>query len=100
MFAGGCSGVAFWTAFFPADVVKTRVQVDPTFASYRFMEALRQLYLEGGIRALYCGWSLTAVRAFPSNAAIFVTYDLCMRVFRKQHQQRQQHSASSGTGSA
>ncbi|RNF03459.1 mitochondrial carrier protein [Trypanosoma rangeli] len=82
MFAGGCSGVAFWTVFFPADVVKTRVQLDPCFSHYSFGKALRVLYAEGGLQALYCGWSLTALRSFPSNAAIFLTYDLSMRAFR------------------
>ncbi|KAH9584331.1 Mitochondrial substrate/solute carrier [Trypanosoma melophagium] len=95
MFAGGCSGVAFWTVFFPADVVKTRMQVDPAFTPSGFMAALRLLYAEGGVRALYCGWTLTAARAFPSNAAIFATYDLCMRSLRKQHQHQQTPSPSS-----
>ncbi|EKF30783.1 mitochondrial carrier protein, putative [Trypanosoma cruzi marinkellei] len=92
MFAGGCSGVAFWTVFFPADVVKTRMQVDPVFSQWSFGKALRVLYAEGGMRALYCGWSLTAVRSFPSNAAIFATYDLSMRAFKNQ----QRNTTSAG----
>ncbi|KAG8348414.1 putative Mitochondrial carrier protein [Trypanosoma vivax] len=84
MLAGGTSGVAFWSIFFPADVVKTRVQVDPTFARSGFFKALRQLYLEGGVHALYCGWTGTVVRAFPSNAIIFSMYDLTMRLLRGQ----------------
>nr|CCC92339.1 unnamed protein product [Trypanosoma congolense IL3000] len=83
MFVGGCSGVAFWTIFFPADVAKTRIQVDPAFANVGFFESLRLLYAEGGIRTLYRGWLGTAVRAFPSNAVIFATYDLTMRVFTR-----------------
>ncbi|AAZ13345.1 mitochondrial carnitine/acylcarnitine carrier protein [Trypanosoma brucei gambiense DAL972] len=78
MFAGGCSGVAFWTIFFPADVAKTRMQVDPAFAKVGFLEALRRIYIEGGMRLLYRGWTGTAVRAFPSNALIFAVFDLTM----------------------
>jgi solute carrier family 25 (mitochondrial carnitine/acylcarnitine transporter), member 20/29 len=77
MFAGGCSGVAFWTAFYPSDVVKTRIQVDPAFHKMSVGRAMARLYREGGVALLYRGWTMTAARSFPSNAVIFAVFDGC-----------------------
>ncbi|KAK7198278.1 mitochondrial ornithine carrier protein-like protein [Novymonas esmeraldas] len=79
MFAGGCSGVAYWTIFYPSDVVKTRLQVDPTYARLGLRGAMARVYAEGGVRALYRGWAVTAARSFPSNAVIFAVFDCCSR---------------------
>lgn len=80
MFAGGCSGVAFWTVFYPSDVVKTRIQVDPAYGSLSMWRAMAKLYREGGLPVLYRGWTLTAARSFPSNAVIFAVFDGCTRL--------------------
>ncbi|KPI89329.1 mitochondrial ornithine carrier protein-like protein [Leptomonas seymouri] len=77
MFAGGCSGVAFWTVFYPSDVVKTRMQVDPAYGNLGTLQAMARLYREGGVRMLYRGWTMTAARSFPSNAIIFAVFDGC-----------------------
>ncbi|KPA77788.1 putative mitochondrial mitochondrial ornithine carrier protein-like protein [Leptomonas pyrrhocoris] len=77
MFAGGCSGVAFWTAFYPSDVVKTRIQVDPAYSNLGVWRAMARLYREGGVGILYRGWTMTAARSFPSNAVIFAVFDGC-----------------------
>lgn len=81
MLAGGVSGVMFWTVFFPADVVKTRMQVlsSANTAAHplpSFGSMLQVLYREGGVRRLYAGWWITALRSFPSNAALFSTYEV------------------------
>ena len=73
--AGGLAGVMYWTAFFPADVVKTRMQLDPQFARKGLFRALRHVYRKEGFRALYCGWTCTVLSAFPGNAAIFLVYE-------------------------
>lgn len=83
MLAGGCSGVALWTVMFPADVVKTRMQVDPSYTKYSFFQALGLIYKQQGLRGLYKGWTLTAARSFPSNAVIFVCYDTCSRSLQR-----------------
>lgn len=77
MLAGGVGGVCYWTAFFPADVVKTRMQIDPTYLKLGLARGLGQLYKEGGRAALYSGWTITAFRAFPANAIIFSVYEVC-----------------------
>lgn len=80
MFAGGCSGVAFWTIFYPSDVVKTRIQVDPAYSNLGLWPAMARLYREGGTKVLYRGWTMTAARSFPSNAVIFAVFDGCTRL--------------------
>lgn len=75
--AGGCGGTMYWTAFFPADVVKTKMQLNPEFAKKGFMGGLIHQYTNYGIRqGLYRGWSITAARAFPGNAIIFSVYEM------------------------
>lgn len=76
MLAGGVGGVTYWTAFFPADVVKTKMQLDPVYQKLGLVRGLALLYKQGGVRALYTGWSITAVRAFPANAIIFSVYEM------------------------
>lgn len=80
MVAGGFSGVAFWTVFYPSDVVKTRIQVDPAYERLTLWGAMARVYREGGVRALYRGWTMTAARSFPSNAVIFAVFDSCNRL--------------------
>jgi solute carrier family 25 (mitochondrial carnitine/acylcarnitine transporter), member 20/29 len=77
MLSGGVGGVTYWTAFFPADVVKTRMQIDPVYGKLGLVRGLGALYKEGGMRTLYSGWSITALRAFPANAIIFSVYEVC-----------------------
>lgn len=79
--AGGCGGVMYWTTFFPADVVKTKMQVDPAFQTMGLAKGLSSVLRTGGVRALYSGWGITVVRAFPANAAIFFTYETCAKYF-------------------
>lgn len=106
--SGGVSGVLFWTVFFPADVVKTRVQVvmktslknTNTTTNERtpsFFLTMRQLYLEGGIRTLYSGWSLTVLRSFPSNAVLFLTYEAVRNSLKFPSSQMQEKSSGAPT---
>lgn len=80
LLAGGCGGLGYWAAFFPADVVKTKIQVDPRFADYGLRRALIDLYVRGGFRALYAGFGVTALRAFPANAVLFTVYEYTTRL--------------------
>ncbi|CAD2212661.1 solute carrier family 25 (mitochondrial carnitine/acylcarnitine transporter), member 20/29 [Angomonas deanei] len=75
MWAGGLAGIAFWTVMFPSDVIKTRIQVDPVYSNYGITKALMEQYKESGMRGLYRGWTMTALRSFPSNAVIFLVFD-------------------------
>ena len=82
MFAGACSGAMYWTAFYPADTVKTRLQTDASLQGRSFFHVLKTVYRNEGIKGLYKGWGVTALRAIPSNAFIFYTYELSMSMLQ------------------
>ncbi|KAG7176636.1 mitochondrial ornithine transporter 1-like [Homarus americanus] len=73
MFCGGIAGVILWVAIFPADVVKSRIQVagstDP------MSKVLLGIYRNEGILALYNGLGPTVLRTFPATGALFLAYE-------------------------
>lgn len=82
--AGSCGGVMYWTAFFPADVVKTRMQTDPSLRGSSLLSGLSRVYRAEGVRGLYAGWGLTVCRAAPANAIIFTVYEVTMSWFKRR----------------
>lgn len=57
--AGGLAGIAFWAICYPLDTIRLRVQLrQPMFAP-----------------GLYNGYRYALVKAFPTNATIFFTYE-------------------------
>lgn len=71
--AGGCAGCMYWLVPFPIDTAKSILQTT-TDKSLTLRGALAMVYKRGGVRALYNGASLTMMRAFPTNAIIFLMY--------------------------
>lgn len=72
---GGLAGTAMWAAVLPADVAKTRMQValPGTARDLGLLSTLGSLARE---RRLYMGLTPTLVRAFPTNAAQWLTWEL------------------------
>ncbi|SCV71659.1 BQ2448_3247 [Microbotryum intermedium] len=66
--AGGLSSNVFWIGAFPFDAVKNRLMTDsitkPRYSSW--MAAARQIWAEGGVRAVYRGFVPCLLRAFPT----------------------------------
>lgn len=73
MASGAFGGVLFWTAVFPADVVKSRIQV--TGSKQPFFNLLVQIFRQEGILALYNGLQPTVIRTIPASAALFLAYE-------------------------
>jgi len=71
--SGGVAGVALWTAIFPADVVKSRLQVSG--ATTPLLVKLGQIYSQEGVLALYNGLGPTVLRTFPATGALFLAYE-------------------------
>lgn len=73
MVAGAVGGSMLWLAIFPADVVKSRVQVQNlrTPALIVFKDIIRQ----EGIGALYNGLTPTLIRTVPATATLFLTVE-------------------------
>ena len=82
--AGGLAGTCFWIPVFPADVIKSRWQVDspaapggPQFRS--LLDCAAQTVRAGGFKALYRGFGPAMVRAYPANAVCFAAYEAVVR---------------------
>lgn len=83
MLAGASAGVTYNVLLFPADCIKSAVQTEDelrrsgggssTLSGQRtsFLDTGRQILKARGIRGLYQGCGLTALRAAPSSALIF-----------------------------
>ena len=78
LFAGGMGGAGFWAASYPFDVVKTRIQVEGSSLSFRAM--MFKIVKQEGPQALVRGISPTIIRAFPSNAALFASYEVSRKM--------------------
>ncbi|KAJ8103731.1 mitochondrial carrier domain-containing protein [Lipomyces tetrasporus] len=81
MAAGAVAGISYNLSLFPADSVKSRMQTESILAAdgvdsgRGFWTVARDMYRSGGIRALYRGCGMTVMRAAPSSAIIFLTYE-------------------------
>jgi len=72
--AGGLAGMSFWTANYPLDYLKTRLQ-ENRGAKLGLIATAREVFAKGGIRGFYKGFSACLLRAFPANAAQFSVND-------------------------
>ena len=82
MVGGAAAGVMYWAAIFPVDTVKSVLQTScgtqtsgSLAVSMSFQQTLKRIYQERGIRGLYRGFGVTAVRAAPANAVLFAGYE-------------------------
>ncbi|XP_002161023.1 mitochondrial ornithine transporter 1 [Hydra vulgaris] len=74
--AGGNGGLALWSAVYPFDIIKSRMQVYSAGGkSVGMIHTVNIIYNEGGLRSFYRGIAPTLVRAFPACAALFVGYE-------------------------
>ena len=83
LLGGASAGVAYWTAFYPADTVGSQMRANPKYASRRFVDVFLEIYKKEGWMGLYRGWGITAARAAPAHALIFAMYEQTMGVFRR-----------------
>ncbi|KAJ3000160.1 hypothetical protein HDV02_000443 [Globomyces sp. JEL0801] len=67
MFAGSIAGVGFHATFFPADVIKTRIQ-SGLHGGDGFLKATRRLYKSHGMKGFYRGYGITIVRGAGASA--------------------------------
>ncbi|RKP27212.1 mitochondrial carrier domain-containing protein, partial [Syncephalis pseudoplumigaleata] len=72
MTSGALAGMAYNTALFPADVVKSRMQTDAGRTGFR--QVAVDLYRAQGIRGFYRGLGITLMRSIPGSSTIFLVY--------------------------
>ncbi len=84
--AGGLAGMVSWGAFYPCDVIKSRIQahgIAPTGKYRSNMQCLRTSIQQDGYRVLSRGISVCILRAFPVNAVTFLTVETILRIIEK-----------------
>lgn len=78
MMAGGLAGGAFWVSVYPADVVKSVIQIDD-FKNPKYsgaFDAFKKILKSEGISGLYKGFGPAMARSVPANAACFLAYEV------------------------
>ncbi|KAK9471523.1 mitochondrial carrier domain-containing protein [Dipodascopsis tothii] len=87
MMAGAIAGIVYNLSLFPADSIKSRMQTesvlsDPSRTTQKrgFWAVGLAMYRTGGIPALYRGCGMTALRAAPSSAVVFLVYEELKRL--------------------
>lgn len=72
-------------AIFPADVVKSRIQIDSNSALAKggFVNALKTIVKTEGMAKLYSGLGPTLVRSFFATGALFVTVEETKKFLNK-----------------
>ncbi|XP_050071602.1 mitochondrial ornithine transporter 1 [Anopheles maculipalpis] len=81
MVAGAVGGVALWTVIFPADVIKSRIQVYSMRAS--MTQVGLDIFRKEGVLAFYNGLLPTIVRTIPATAVLFVVYEYTKKTLTK-----------------
>ncbi|KAI8324815.1 mitochondrial carrier [Martensiomyces pterosporus] len=81
MLSGSVGGVSYWTASYPLDVIKSRVQnsaAPPKGPGY-IAAAARDIAREQGIKGFFRGYTPSVIRSIPAAGVTFVSYELVMR---------------------
>ncbi|XP_074599001.1 mitochondrial basic amino acids transporter-like isoform X2 [Brevipalpus obovatus] len=73
LMAGGLAGTLSWLLIYPADVIKTRIQIDGSKYDYSLRKCCQAMLREsnGHYRIFFKGFTPTLLRAFPVNAITF-----------------------------
>ncbi|KAI7868081.1 mitochondrial carrier domain-containing protein [Spinellus fusiger] len=79
MLGGALAGMAYNASLYPVDVVKSTMQINTAYpVQPTFLQTAKDISV-GGIRAFYRGCGITVLRSAPSNAVVFMTYELLSR---------------------
>lgn len=73
MIAGSVGGMILWTVIFPADVIKSRVQINNINTSMWKMGL--NIARTEGVSAFYNGLKPTMIRTIPATAVLFAVYE-------------------------
>lgn len=82
MLAGAVGGVMLWTMIFPADVIKSRIQVQNL--DHGMLTVGLNIVRREGILALYNGLLPSVLRTIPATATLFVVYEYTKKLLHEQ----------------
>jgi hypothetical protein len=84
---GSIGGVISTIIVFPADVVKSRLQTQPTYLSnpkyHGTWDCVCQSYKAEGLSVFYSGLKPQIIRAFPASATAMLVLELVLRLWDK-----------------
>ena len=77
LLAGAGAATVAWAVGYPADLIKTRIQADPSNHQLTIMQTVNILRAEanGSWLALYRGFGLKLVRSVPASMIGFTVYE-------------------------
>ncbi len=81
--AGSLAGIAGWVFVYPIDVIKTKIQSEPSLIwkdRVSCVQMYRRLLKESGRSVFMRGFGATILRAVPTNAVIFGGYELTLEI--------------------
>jgi solute carrier family 25 carnitine/acylcarnitine transporter 20/29 len=78
IFAGGMSGISYWLACYPMDVIKARMMSVHTHETRSVRATAATIYRQGGWKGFLAGFTPCLARAFPANAAAFLAFEYTM----------------------
>lgn len=84
--AGGIAGCTCWLSSYPADVIKSRIQVDGFSDTPKYtgtVDCIKKSYAKEGLGWMWKGLGPTLFRAFPTNAATFSVTLVTMNMLQK-----------------
>jgi hypothetical protein len=65
--AGTCGGAITMGSFYPLEIIRTHVQLDPRFSNKTALDCAKQLTMEDGLQVLYKGLGNTLFSLGCSN---------------------------------
>jgi len=80
--AGGLAGVAQWVPTYPLDVLKSKVSAAPPGTYKGTLDCLKISVATEGAGVLWRGLSASIVRAFPLHGAVFVGYEITIKLLK------------------
>lgn len=82
MVSGAIGGICLWTAIFPADVIKSRIQVSGSTRG--MVEVGLEIFRKEGGLALYNGLTPTVLRTIPATSVLFLVYEYTKKFLEKR----------------
>jgi solute carrier family 25 carnitine/acylcarnitine transporter 20/29 len=91
---GGLAGISYWFSCYPVDLIKARLMVaaaqramianNPSSAAsdipFSVRSIFHSIYAKHGWRGFFAGFGPCLIRAFPANAAAFITYEKVIKI--------------------
>ncbi|VDN53808.1 unnamed protein product [Dracunculus medinensis] len=77
--SGAIGGMALWTSIFPADVIKSRMQVS---GGGNFQSTFMDIIKNNGFRGLYKGLAATLLRTCLASGCLFIAYEESKKLLR------------------